>query len=162
MKWWTLSVCLLYINYINIQCLHLLLWFVVFILQLQAQQTEKSIQQEFQELHDFLRKEEEARLDAFRTEKAQKTDEINTTLTNLNTKISSLEERVQTINQELKAKDHSFMLVHVFGVPYQAGEVIIIWNIIFIDNSSGLRHFEILWFGIITIWIYGNRKTIPG
>lgn len=83
----------------------------VFSPQLQAQQTEKTIKEEFQKLYQFLRAEEAARIDAVRNEAIRKSEAINIRMVNLTAEISSLTDKIQIIESEMKAEDFSFMLV---------------------------------------------------
>ncbi|KAF3849797.1 hypothetical protein F7725_019516 [Dissostichus mawsoni] len=69
-------------------------------IKLQAQQTEKTIKEEFQKLYQFLRAEETARIDAVRKEAALKSEAMDTRLVELTTEISSL----------IKVDDMTFML----------------------------------------------------
>ncbi|XP_039638749.1 zinc-binding protein A33-like [Perca fluviatilis] len=79
-------------------------------IKLQAQQTEKTIKEEFQKLYQFLRAEEAARIDAVRNEATLKSEAMNIRMVNLTTEISSLTDKIQTIEREMKAEDFSFML----------------------------------------------------
>ena len=79
--------------------------------QLQAQQTEKTIKEEFQKLYQFLRAEETARIDAVRKEAALKSEAMDTRLVELTTEISSLTDKLQTLKMEIKVDDMTFMLV---------------------------------------------------
>ncbi|XP_070705975.1 zinc-binding protein A33-like [Pempheris klunzingeri] len=79
-------------------------------IKLQAQKTEKTIRQEFQKLYQFLRAEEAARIDAVRKEATIKSEAMNIRTVNLSGEISSLKDKIQTIQGEMKAEDISFML----------------------------------------------------
>ncbi|XP_042337615.1 E3 ubiquitin-protein ligase TRIM35-like, partial [Plectropomus leopardus] len=79
-------------------------------IKLQAQQTEKTITEEFQKLYKFLRAEEAARIDAVRKEAAIKSEAMNIRIINLTAEISLLTDKIKTIERELKAEDISFML----------------------------------------------------
>ena len=79
--------------------------------QLQAQQTEKTIKEEFEKLYQFLRAEETARIDAVRKEAALKSEAMDTRLVELTTEISSLTDKLQTLKMEIKVDDMTFMLV---------------------------------------------------
>jgi len=79
--------------------------------QLQAQQTEKTIKEEFEKLYQFLRAEETARIDAVRKEAALKSEAMDTRLVELTTEISSLTDNLQTLKMEIKVDDMTFMLV---------------------------------------------------
>ena len=79
--------------------------------QFQAQQTEKTIKEEFQKLYQFLRAEEAARVDAVRKEATLKTEAMKIRIINLTAEISSLTKSIETIEKEMRADDISFMLV---------------------------------------------------
>nr|XP_019947583.1 PREDICTED: zinc-binding protein A33-like [Paralichthys olivaceus] len=79
-------------------------------IKLQARQTEATIKEKFQKLYQFLRTQEAARIDALRKEVALKSDTLNIKIVNVKEEISSLADRIETINRELKAEDLSFML----------------------------------------------------
>lgn len=79
-------------------------------IKLQAQQTEKTIKEEFLKLYQFLRAEEAARIDAVRKEATLKSEAMNIEIVNLTAEISSLEDRIRTIEREMMAEDISFML----------------------------------------------------
>ncbi|KAF3702783.1 Zinc-binding protein A33 [Channa argus] len=79
-------------------------------IKIQAQQTENTIKKEFQKLYQFLRAEEVARIDAVRKEEKVKSEAMNIRIVNLSAEISSLTDKIQTIEGEMKAEDFSFML----------------------------------------------------
>ncbi|XP_078029901.1 zinc-binding protein A33-like [Epinephelus lanceolatus] len=79
-------------------------------IKLQAQQTEKTIKEEFLKLYQFLRAEEAARIDAVRKEATLKSEAVNIRIVNLTAEISSLEDRIRTTEREMMAEDISFML----------------------------------------------------
>nr|XP_033504251.1 zinc-binding protein A33-like [Epinephelus lanceolatus] len=79
-------------------------------IKLQAQQTEKTIKEEFLKLYQFLRAEEAARIDAVRKEATLKSEAMNIKIVNLTAEISSLEDRIRTKEREMMAEDISFML----------------------------------------------------
>ncbi|XP_034755932.1 zinc-binding protein A33-like [Etheostoma cragini] len=79
-------------------------------IKLQAQQTEKTIKEEFQKLYKFLRAEEAARIDAVRNEARLKSEAMNIRMVNLTAEISSLTDKIKTLEREMKAEDFSFML----------------------------------------------------
>lgn len=79
-------------------------------IKVQAQQTEKTIKEDFQQLYQFLQAEEAARLAAVRTEAKLKSEAMNIRIVNLTAEISSLTDKVQTIQREIMADDISFML----------------------------------------------------
>ncbi|KAM7395507.1 hypothetical protein PAMA_006993 [Pampus argenteus] len=77
---------------------------------LRAQQTEKGVNEDFQKLYQFLRAEEAARVDAVRKEAMLKSEKMNIRVVNLTAEIASLSDKIQTLEQEMKAEDFSFML----------------------------------------------------
>ncbi|KAM9339218.1 uncharacterized protein ABDE67_016875 [Symphorus nematophorus] len=79
-------------------------------IKLQAQQTERTIKEEFQKLYQFLRAEEAARIDAVRKEATLKSEAMNIRIVNLTAEISSLSDKIKTIEMEMKADDISFLL----------------------------------------------------
>ncbi|XP_059212992.1 zinc-binding protein A33-like [Centropristis striata] len=79
-------------------------------IKLQAQQTEKTIKEEFQKLYQFLRAEEAARTDAVRKEAALKSQAMNIRIVNLTAEISSITDTIETTEREMRADDISFML----------------------------------------------------
>ncbi|KAI3364351.1 hypothetical protein L3Q82_011154, partial [Scortum barcoo] len=79
-------------------------------IKLQAQQTEKTIQEEFQKLYQFLRAEEAARIVAVRKEATIKSEAMNIRIVNLTAEISSLTEKIKKVQKEMEAEDISFML----------------------------------------------------
>ncbi|KAM4713118.1 E3 ubiquitin-protein ligase TRIM35-like [Anableps anableps] len=79
-------------------------------IQVQAQQTERTIRAEFQKLYQFLREEEAGRIDACRKEAKLKSDAMNVRIVNLTTEISDLRKKIKIIEEEMRADDLSFML----------------------------------------------------
>ena len=79
--------------------------------QLQAQRTEKTVKEQFQKLYQFLRAEEVARIDAVRKEAALKSEAMDIRIVNLKSEMSSLADKIKTIDREIKTEDFSFMLV---------------------------------------------------
>ncbi|XP_010783773.1 zinc-binding protein A33-like isoform X1 [Notothenia coriiceps] len=79
-------------------------------IKLQAQQTEKTIKEEFQKLYQFLRAEETARIDAVRIEAALKSEAMDIRIVNLTAEISSLTDKLKTLEMDIKAEDMTFML----------------------------------------------------
>ncbi|TKS76443.1 Tripartite motif-containing protein 35 Hemopoietic lineage switch protein 5 [Collichthys lucidus] len=77
-------------------------------IQLQAQKTEKTITEEFEKLFQFLRAEKAARIDAVKKEAARKSEAMNIVIPNLTAEISSLAQKIETIEKDMKA-DISFM-----------------------------------------------------
>ncbi|KAM3602922.1 uncharacterized protein V6R79_013416 [Siganus canaliculatus] len=76
----------------------------------QAQQTEKTITGEFQKLYQFLRAEETARIDALRREAKRKSEAMNITKINLNAEMSSLTNKIETTEKEMKTFGITFLL----------------------------------------------------
>ncbi|KAM6905705.1 E3 ubiquitin-protein ligase TRIM35-like [Lycodopsis pacificus] len=79
-------------------------------IKLQAQQTEKTIKEEFQKLYQFLQAEEAARMDAVRKEAAFKSVAMDIRIVNLTAEISSLTDKIKAIETEMKAEDISFVM----------------------------------------------------
>lgn len=79
-------------------------------IKLQAQQTVRTIQEEFQKLYQFLRAEETARIDAVRKEATMKSEAMNIRIVNLTAEISSLTEKIKEVKKEMGAEDISFIL----------------------------------------------------
>ncbi|MED6268285.1 hypothetical protein CHARACLAT_020801, partial [Characodon lateralis] len=75
----------------------------------QAQQTEKTIRDEFQKLYQFLRAEEAGRIDACRKEAKRKSDAMNVRIVNLTAGISEFMKKIKTIEDEMRTDDISFM-----------------------------------------------------
>ncbi|XP_075940463.1 zinc-binding protein A33-like isoform X2 [Anarhichas minor] len=78
--------------------------------KLQAQQTERTIKEEFQKLYQFLQAEEAARMDAVRKEAKFKSGAMDIRIVNLTAEISSLTDKIKAIETEMKAADISFMM----------------------------------------------------
>ncbi|KAM3602918.1 uncharacterized protein V6R79_013416 [Siganus canaliculatus] len=76
----------------------------------QAQQTEKTITEEFQKLYQFLRAEETARIDALRKEAKSKSEAMNIRKINLNAEMSSLTNKIEIMEMEMKSADVTFLL----------------------------------------------------
>lgn len=76
----------------------------------QVENTESQIKEEFKKLYNFLQNEEEARIAAVRTEGTEKTEIIKKKIEGLNGEIASLSDRMQTLQDELRAEDISFLL----------------------------------------------------
>ncbi|KAJ8377080.1 hypothetical protein SKAU_G00076600 [Synaphobranchus kaupii] len=74
----------------------------------QAQSTEMQIQKEFEELHQFLRDEEAARIAALREEEEQMC-QTEKRIEKMTKKISSLSEAIRALEQEMKADNISFL-----------------------------------------------------
>ncbi|KAJ8384628.1 hypothetical protein AAFF_G00199600 [Aldrovandia affinis] len=78
-------------------------------IKIQAQHTERQIQEQFEKLHQFLREEEEARITALREEEEQKSQMMKKKMEAMKREISSLSDMVKTIEKELKAEDMSLL-----------------------------------------------------
>ncbi|XP_063068919.1 E3 ubiquitin-protein ligase TRIM35-like [Engraulis encrasicolus] len=78
-------------------------------MKVQAQQTEKQIKQEFQELHQFLRDEEAARIAALREEEEQKSQMMKEKIEKMSEEISSLSDAVKAIEKDLRADNVTFL-----------------------------------------------------
>ncbi|XP_047429947.1 E3 ubiquitin-protein ligase TRIM35-like isoform X2 [Mugil cephalus] len=78
-------------------------------IKLQAQQTEKAIREQFQKLYQFLRAEEARRTDAVRKEEIHKSEAMKMRIMNLSAEISSLADKIKTIEEEMKAEDIAFI-----------------------------------------------------
>ncbi|KAJ8377072.1 hypothetical protein SKAU_G00076520 [Synaphobranchus kaupii] len=74
----------------------------------QAQSTQMQIQNEFEELHQFLRDEEAARIAALREEEEQMC-QTEKRIEKMTKKISSLSEAIRALEQEMKADNISFL-----------------------------------------------------
>ncbi|XP_075940653.1 zinc-binding protein A33-like [Anarhichas minor] len=79
-------------------------------IKLQAQQTERTIKEEFQKLYQFLQAEEAARMDAVRKEAKFKSGAMDIRIVNLTAEISSLTDKIKAIETKMKAEDISFMM----------------------------------------------------
>ncbi|XP_063069994.1 zinc-binding protein A33-like isoform X2 [Engraulis encrasicolus] len=75
----------------------------------QVQQTEKQIKQEFEELHQFLRDEEAARVAALKTEEEQKSQMMKEKIEKMRREISSLSDTIRATEEELKTDDVTFL-----------------------------------------------------
>ncbi|XP_063044121.1 zinc-binding protein A33-like, partial [Engraulis encrasicolus] len=75
----------------------------------QTQQTEKLIKQHFEELHQFLRDEEAARISALREEEEQKSQVMKEKIEKMSRDISSLSDTIKSIEGNMKADDVTFL-----------------------------------------------------
>ncbi|XP_041691966.1 E3 ubiquitin-protein ligase TRIM35-like [Coregonus clupeaformis] len=71
--------------------------------------TERQIRGEFEKLHQFLKKEEEARLAALREEEEEKGKMIAREIKNIQDQISSLTESITALKQELQKREVPFL-----------------------------------------------------
>ncbi|XP_076120199.1 E3 ubiquitin-protein ligase TRIM35-like isoform X4 [Alosa pseudoharengus] len=74
-------------------------------ISVQTQHTERQIKQEFEKLHQFLRDEEQARIAALREEEKQKSQMMKEKIEKMSREISSLSDKVEAIQGNLKADD---------------------------------------------------------
>ena len=75
------------------------------LIQTQVQHTERQIKKEFEELHQFLRVEEAARLAAVREEEEQKSQMMKEKIERMSREISSLSDTIRAIEEEMGADD---------------------------------------------------------
>ncbi|KAM3877806.1 zinc-binding protein A33-like [Diretmus argenteus] len=71
--------------------------------------TEKQIRAEFNKLHQFLKEEEEARLEALREEEEQKGKTISREMKIIQEKISSLSDSISAVEEDLQKHNVSFL-----------------------------------------------------
>ncbi|XP_028288409.1 nuclear factor 7, ovary-like [Parambassis ranga] len=79
-------------------------------IQVQVENTERRIKEEFRKLHQFLQEEEEARLAALKEEQEQKSGKMKETIETLNSDIAALSDTIKVTEQQLRAKDVPFLL----------------------------------------------------
>ncbi|XP_066539216.1 E3 ubiquitin-protein ligase TRIM35-like [Hoplias malabaricus] len=75
----------------------------------QARLTERQIKEEFEELHQFLRDEEAARIAALREEVEQKSQRMKERIEKIIREISSLSDTVRAVEEQMSAEDVSFL-----------------------------------------------------
>ncbi|KAM9362020.1 nuclear factor 7, ovary-like [Symphorus nematophorus] len=78
-------------------------------IKLQAERTERQIKEQFKKLHQFLEEEEEARLAALREEEEQKSQMMKEKMEALSRDIAALSDTVRDTEEQLRAKDVSFL-----------------------------------------------------
>ncbi|XP_072553289.1 E3 ubiquitin-protein ligase TRIM35-like [Salminus brasiliensis] len=78
-------------------------------IQTQVQLTERQIKEEFENLHQFLRDEEAARIAALKEEKEQKSQMMRRKIEEMNREISSLSDTIRNIEKEMEAEDVQFL-----------------------------------------------------
>ncbi|XP_042261427.1 zinc-binding protein A33-like [Thunnus maccoyii] len=78
-------------------------------IKVQARDAERQIKEQFKKLHQFLQKEEEARIAALRDEEEQKSQMMKEKIDNLSRKIAALSDTVRAAEEELRAEDVSFL-----------------------------------------------------
>uniref|UniRef100_A0A3P8RKQ1 Tripartite motif containing 35-12 n=1 Tax=Amphiprion percula TaxID=161767 RepID=A0A3P8RKQ1_AMPPE len=79
-------------------------------IKIQARHIERQIKEQFQKLHQFLIKEEEARMAALREEEEQKTGILKEKMEALSREIADLSDTVRATEEQLRADDVSFLL----------------------------------------------------
>lgn len=91
----------------------LFLNFIVLLLcpQNQSETAEKRIRQEFERLHEFLKKDEETRIQALKKEEEQKKQAITEKVESLDKDLIALKELIDTTRKEMGAEDLDFLLV---------------------------------------------------
>ncbi|XP_072542749.1 E3 ubiquitin-protein ligase TRIM35-like [Salminus brasiliensis] len=75
----------------------------------QARHTERKIKEDFKKLHQFLRKEEAARIAALREEEKQKSQTMKEKIEKMSREISALSDTIRAIEEEMGAGDVSFL-----------------------------------------------------
>ncbi|XP_031437213.1 zinc-binding protein A33-like [Clupea harengus] len=75
----------------------------------QVQHTERQIKEEFEELHQFLRDEEAARIAALREEEEQKSQMMKEKIEKMSREISSLSDPIRAIEEKMSADDLTFL-----------------------------------------------------
>ncbi|KAM8916091.1 LOW QUALITY PROTEIN: E3 ubiquitin-protein ligase TRIM35-like [Spinachia spinachia] len=78
-------------------------------MKVQARDTERLIKDQFQKLHQFLEEEEEARICALREEEEQKSQMVEEKMEALSREIAALSDTVRATEEQLRAKDISFL-----------------------------------------------------
>lgn len=92
----------------------------LFVFETQAQHSERRMNEEFKKLHQFLIDEKEALITALWEEEEQKMQMMKQTLEEMNTQISALSDTIKLIEEQMKAKDATFLNVrtyHVWQIP---------------------------------------------
>ncbi|XP_034085328.1 tripartite motif-containing protein 35-like [Gymnodraco acuticeps] len=79
-------------------------------INVQVQQTEGRIKEQFKKLHTFLQEEEKARLGALKIEKVQKMSMMDRKISALSRDIEALTETIKATEEELRAGDVLFLL----------------------------------------------------
>ncbi|XP_063068638.1 zinc-binding protein A33-like [Engraulis encrasicolus] len=75
----------------------------------QVQHTEKQIKKEFEELHQFLRDEEAARIAALRKEEEQKSKTMKEKIDKMNREITFLSDTIRVMQKKMQADDITFL-----------------------------------------------------
>ncbi|KAM7006195.1 nuclear factor 7, brain-like [Tautogolabrus adspersus] len=78
-------------------------------IKVQTLNTERRIKEQFKKLHQFLREEEEVRISALKKEEEQKSQRMKKKIEALNKEIAALSNTIRATEDELRAKDVSFL-----------------------------------------------------
>ncbi|GAA6221074.1 tripartite motif-containing protein 35-like [Lates japonicus] len=78
-------------------------------IQVQAQFVERRTREEFEKLHSFLRAEEEARMEALRSEKEQKSREMRQKIEEMERNIASVSASIRALEEEMALEDISVL-----------------------------------------------------
>ncbi|XP_028848141.1 zinc-binding protein A33-like isoform X2 [Denticeps clupeoides] len=78
-------------------------------IKMQAEQAAKQINDEFEVLHQFLRDEEAARIDALWEEEEQKSQMMKERMENVSREMSSLSDTIRAVEEEMEAEDVTFL-----------------------------------------------------
>ncbi|XP_029991567.1 tripartite motif-containing protein 35-like [Sphaeramia orbicularis] len=78
-------------------------------IEVQAQNTEKHIKEEFGKIQEFLQKEEQARIDALRNEAQQKSSMMQQRIEALTVEMTALSDTIQATEKELRSQDVLFL-----------------------------------------------------
>ncbi|XP_030277106.1 nuclear factor 7, ovary-like [Sparus aurata] len=78
-------------------------------IKVQARHTENQIKEQFKKLHQFLQEEEEAKITALWEEEKQKSQMMKKKIEALSREIAALSDTIKTTEEELRAKDVSFL-----------------------------------------------------
>ncbi|XP_069025628.1 zinc-binding protein A33-like [Embiotoca jacksoni] len=78
-------------------------------IKVQAKNTKRQIKEQFKKLHRFLQEEEEARISALREEEEQKSQTMKKKIKALSREISSVSDTIRVTEEQLRAKDVSFL-----------------------------------------------------
>lgn len=66
---------------------------------------EKRTREEFEKLHNFLRAEENARMEALKREEEQKTEQMKRKVEEMERKIASVSESIRVLEEEMALED---------------------------------------------------------
>uniref|UniRef100_A0A1A7XXD0 Tripartite motif containing 35 n=1 Tax=Iconisemion striatum TaxID=60296 RepID=A0A1A7XXD0_9TELE len=78
-------------------------------IQVQVQFVERRTHEEFEKLHDFLRLEEESRMEALRREEEQKTAEMRRKIEEVETNVARVSETIRVLEEEMSQEDVSVL-----------------------------------------------------